>query len=322
MILPVKGERKIWGGGRNWIILVFSLLLAFFMWSIMKLSATYSSYVRYRIEASTNIPGRSNTAVSTDVLVIGAKSTGFHIIQNLQGAQGNALLLDEIDAKHFHKYREDGDLFYLLPDNIRQKIQDALGADVKVESLATDTLFFEFPVQGNRKVAVVASSAIKYGKQFMPYSEILLKPDSVLIYGDEAVISNIHHVTTQAIKSNDTQHSLSGVVKLNPLKGVRFSQEEIFYSQEVGRFVEHTVNVPVTIGNAPSYANVAIVPQEVTIKYRQPFVGASAYSQQDFSVVVEYDEILRKDVVKPNVARMPEGILTIDMEPKFVECVL
>ena len=322
MILPVKGERKIWGGGRNWIILVFSLLLAFFMWSIMKLSASYSSYVRYRIEASTNIPGRSNTAVSTDVLVIGAKSTGFHIIQNLQGDQGNALMLDEIDGKHFHKYREDGDLFYLLPDNIRQKIQDALGADVKVESLATDTLFFEFPVQGNRKVAVVASSAIKYGKQFMPYSEIILKPDSVLIYGDEAVISNIHHVTTQAIKSNDTQHSLSGVVKLNPLKGVRFSQEEIFYSQEVGRFVEHTVNVPVTIGNAPSYANVAIVPQEVTIKYRQPFVGASAYSQQDFSVVVEYDEILRKDVVKPNVARMPEGILTIDMEPKFVECVL
>ena len=322
MILPVKGERKIWGGGRNWIILVFSLLLAFFMWSIMKLSASYSSYVRYRIEASTNIPGRSNTAVSTDVLVIGAKSTGFHIIQNLQGDQGNALMLDEIDGKHFHKYREDGDLFYLLPDNIRQKIQDALGADVKVESLATDTLFFEFPVQGNRKVAVIASSAIKYGKQFMPYSEIILKPDSVLIYGDEAVISNIHHVTTQAIKSNDTQHSLSGVVKLNPLKGVRFSQEEIFYSQEVGRFVEHTVNVPVTIGNAPSYANVAIVPQEVTIKYRQPFVGASAYSQQDFSVVVDYDEILRKDVVKPNVARMPEGILTIDMEPKFVECVL
>ena len=322
MILPVKGERKFFGGGRNWIILVFSLLLAFFMWSIMKLSANYSSYVRYRIEASTNIPGRSNTAVSTDVLVIGAKSTGFHIIQNLQGAQGNALLLDDVDVKHFHKYREDGDLFYLLPDNIRQKIQDALGADVKVESLATDTLFFEFPVQGNRKVAVVASSAIKYGKQFMPYSEIILKPDSVLIYGDEAVISNIHHVTTQAIKSNDTQHSLSGVVKLNPLKGVRFSQEEIFYSQEVGRFVEHTVNVPVTIGNAPSYANVAIVPQEVTIKYRQPFVGASAYSQQDFSVVVEYDEILRKDVVKPNVARMPEGILTIDMEPKFVECVL
>ena len=107
-----------------------------------------------------------------------------------------------------------------------------------------------------------------------------------------------------------------------PLNGVRVSDEEIFYSQEVGRYVEHTLNVPVTIGNAPSYANVAIIPQEVTIKYRQPFGGAATYSPQDFSVVVEYDEILRKDVVKPVVSRMPEGILQMEMEPKFVECVL
>ena len=322
MILPVKGDIKFLGGGRNWIILVFSLLLAFFMWSIMKLSANYSSYVRYQIETTTSIPGRKNVAKSTDVLVIGAKSTGFHIIQNLSGSRNNTLLLEDVEQKHFHKYGETGDMYYLLPDNIRQKIQDALGTDIKVETLATDTLFFEFPLQSNRKVPVVASSAITYRKQFMPYSPVLLKPDSVLIYGDEDVISSIQHVATQAIKSKDTQHSISGVVKLIPLNGVRVSDEEIFYSQEVGRYVEHTLNVPVTIGNAPSYANVAIIPQEVTIKYRQPFGGAATYSPQDFSVVVEYDEILRKDVVKPVVSRMPEGILQMEMEPKFVECVL
>ncbi len=322
MILPVKGDRKIWGGGRNWIILVFSLLLAFFMWSIMKLSANYSSYIKYQLEVTTSIPGRKNVAKSTDVLVIGAKSTGFHIVQNLKGETGNALLLENVDQKHFHKYKGNGNLFYLLPDNIRQKIQDALGADIKVETLATDTLFFEFPLQSNKKVPVVANCAINYRRQFMPYSEIVLKPDSVLIYGDDAVIANIHQVATQAIKSNATQSSISGVVKLIPLNGVRLSDEEIFYSQEVGRYVEHTVNVPITVGNAPSYANVAIIPQEVTIKYRQPFSGSAAYSPQDFSVVVDYDEVLRKDVVKPVIARMPEGILQIGVEPKFVECVL
>ena len=66
----------------------------------------------------------------------------------------------------------------------------------------------------------------------------------------------------------------------------------------------------------------AIIPQEVTLKYRQPFSGAATFSQQDFSVVVDYDEILRKDVLKPVISRMPEGILQIEMEPKFVECVL
>ena len=82
------------------------------------------------------------------------------------------------------------------------------------------------------------------------------------------------------------------------------------------------MNVPVTIGNAPSYANIAIIPHEVTIRYRQPFAGSATYSPQDFSVMVEYDEVLRKDVIKPVIARSPEGILQIEMEPKFVECVL
>ncbi len=322
MRLPVKGNIKLQGGGRNWIILVFSLFLAFFMWSVLKLSSRYSSYVRYRLEVTTNIPGRKNVSTSEDVLVIGAKATGFNILQNLREKENAPLLLEDVDPKHFHKYAEDGDMFYLLPDNIKQKIQDAFGSDIQVENLATDTLFFRFPVQKNRKVPVIASSVVSYGKQYMPYGPMTLKPDSILIYGDEVLVSQIGHVTTRAIKSNNAEGTVSGVVELNPLQGIRFSVDEVYYSQEIGRYVEHVVKVPVTIGNAPSYANVAVVPHEVTIKYRQPFGSAGSFSSQDFAVEVGYDEILRRDVVKPVVVRMPEGILKMEVEPKFVECVL
>ncbi len=322
MILPAGGKLKLFGGGRNWIILVFSLLLAFFMWSIMKLSASYSSYVRYRIEVTTEIPGRKHSAQSEDMLVIGAKSTGFNIIQNLQGKESITLLIEDVDHKHFHKCSQDGDMYYLLPDNIRQKIQDALGADIKVESLATDTLLFNFPQQLGKRVPVVPKSIITYGKQYMPYSQLLLRPDSVFIYGDAYLISGIDEVSTKAIRSNGSTGSISDIVELNPIQGVRFSEAEVFYSQEIGRYVESTVKVPVTIVDAPSYANVAIIPQEVTIRYRQQFGSAVSLSLQDFAVGVEYDQIMLKDVVKPVAIRMPEGILEYEIEPKFVECVL
>ena len=156
----------------------------------------------------------------------------------------------------------------------------------------------------------------------MPYTPIALKPDSVFVYGDEAVISGIEEVVTEPVKNNNVSGSLTGVVKLNPIAGVRFSVDEVIFSQEIGRYVEHSIKVPVIIGNAPAYANVAIIPQEVTVRYRQPFPGAEKYGIQDFSVEVEYDEILRKDVVKPVVTRMPEGILKFSIEPAFVECVL
>ena len=320
MQLPFKANKKLLGGGRNWIILVFSLLLAFFMWSMMKLSRRYSSYIKYQIEVVSNIEGRKNTARSLDVLVIGAKSTGFNILQNRK-ENGNLLHLDAVDAKHFHGV-EQTDIFYLIPDDIKKQVQDALGKDFVVESFATDTLFFRFPEQWNRKVPVRENFLITYKGQYMPYSPMTVRPDSILIYGDRDVIAKIEEVVSYPVTIDNVSGTLSGVATLKEIEGVRFSHDEIFYNQEVGRYLEKTLTVPVVITDAPSYANVAIVPQQVEIRYREPFSNPARYGIRDFQVGISYNEILHKDVVKPRILKMPDNILSIRMEPLFVECVL
>lgn len=322
MILPFKGNKMIFGEGRNWIILAVSLLLAFFMWSVMKLSRNYSAYIRYHVEVTTGIPGRTNNAVSVDELVIGAKSKGFNILQNTRNSGANVLHLANVDPKHLHKSLSGTDEFYLLPDDVRQAIQDALGTDITVESFATDTLYFIFPVQSNKKVPVQVHSSITYKDQFMPMSEMAIRPDSILIYGEEGVISQINAVSARTISAKDVNRSLNGVSGLNPIDGVRFSEDKIFYSLEVGRFVENSIKVPVVILDAPSYANVAIIPQEVTLKYRQAFGSGLRFSQQDFAVGIKYDDILLNDVVKPQLVKAPQQALDISVEPKFVECIL
>ena len=183
MALPFKGNRIAFGEGRNWLILAVSLLLAFFMWSVMKLSRNYSSYIRYHVEVTSNIPGRTNCAVSVEELVIGAKSNGFDILHNTRNSGKNILHLTEVDPKFFHKVSSEGDQFYLLPDDIRQAVQDALGNEIKVESFATDTLYFVFPVQSYKKVPVQVQSVITCQDQYMPMSPMLIRPDSILIYG-------------------------------------------------------------------------------------------------------------------------------------------
>ena len=322
MELPFKGNKINLGEGRNWVILAVSLLLAFFMWSVMKLSRNYSSYIRYHVEVTSSIPGRTNSAVSSDELVIGAKSKGFDILQNTRNSGANVLHLASVDPKHFHKSQRGKDEFYLLPDDIRQVIQDALGSDVTVESFATDTLHFTFPVQSNRKVPVQIHSAITYDEQFMPIGEMSIRPDSILVYGEEEIISQITSVAAKTISAKDVKRSLNGVVKLIPINGVRFSHEEVFYTMEVERYVENTIKVPVVVEDAPAYANVAIVPGEVTIKYRQVFGNGLRFSQQDFTVGVKYDDILLNNVVKPQILKAPEQVLEVWIEPKFVECIL
>ena len=321
MYAPLKGYMKFLGGGRNWLILVFSLLLAFFMWSVMKLSRNYSSYMRFQVSVTTNIEGRKGSAVAEDVLVIGAKSTGFTILQNRNDNEITTLSIEGVDAKLFHKCGTEEE-YALLPDDIRQLVQDALGKDIKVESFATDTLLFRFPLQTNRKVPVMVQSMISYREQYMPYSDIAVRPDSVLIYGDEEVIGKINGVSTRLIKVKGASAPVTGVVEVIPVASVRLSHDEVFYTQEVGRYVEHRVKVPVKISDMPSYANVAIVPQEVELRLRQPFGAAAKFDIADFEVAVDYNEILVKDAVKPQIIKKPDGIISVVMDPVFVEFVL
>ena len=322
MQLPFKENKMIFGEGRNWVILVISLLLAFFMWSVMKLSRNYSTYIRYQVEVVTNIPGRTNRAVSADELVIGAKSKGFNILQNTRNRGKNIISLNGVDPKYFHKNQGEGDDFYFLPDDLRQTIQDALGSDIAIESFATDTLHFNFPLQANKKVPVRVHNAITYKDQFMPVSAMVIRPDSLLVYGDHSIIAQITEVNTRTINAKDVRRSLNGVVGLNPISGVRFSATEVYYNLEVGRYVEHTVKVPVTILDAPSYANVAIIPPEVAIKFRVPFGNAEKITSQDFTVGIHYDDLLKQDVLKPQIIKSPDNILESVMLPKFVECIL
>ena len=322
MALPFKGNRIAFGEGRNWLILAVSLLLAFFMWSVMKLSRNYSSYIRYHVEVTSNIPGRTNCAVSVEELVIGAKSNGFDILHNTRNSGKNILHLTEVDPKFFHKVSSEGDQFYLLPDDIRQAVQDALGNEIKVESFATDTLYFVFPVQSYKKVPVQVQSVITCQDQYMPMSPMLIRPDSILIYGEEGAISHINAVAARTINGKDVKRPLNGVVKLIPISNVRFSQDEVFYTLEVGRYVENTVSVPVTITDAPSYANVAVIPQEVTLRYRQPFGSGIRFDAQDFAVGIYYNDVLQNDVVKLQLIKAPQQVMNVTIEPKFVECIL
>lgn len=302
-------------------MLVFSLLLSSFMWGVLKLSRYYSDYLQYRVEIVSNIEGRSNSAQSIDVLLVGAKASGYTIRQNRKN-NGALLTLGEIDSKYIHAYPQQEDLFYVIPDDIRQQVQDALGKDITVLSLTADTLFFKFARHSNRKVPVKFTSVITYKEQFMPLSPISLKPDSVLVYGNDELIGRIDEVSAYPIKVKGVSSTLSGVVELIKMDGIRFSHNEVFYTQEVGRYVEKTIMVPVTISDAPSYANVAIVPQQVELRFREPFGNQTRYGLTDFQVSVSYDQILRNDVVKPEIVKMPQEILSVKMDPVFVECVL
>lgn len=308
-------------GGRDGIVLVFSLLLAFFMWGIQKLSQNYSTYVKYKVSLNAPLEGRVQKAVSGDLLVIRGEASGFYIFQHYYSKEGDGEILEiNVDAKQLHKVDLTSDKFYIRSGEIRTKIQEALGEVFRMESLTSDTLYFDFPKQSYKKVPIFAKSQLKYKAQYMPFSSILLKPDSVLIYGQTALLSTIDSVFTNTITGDGLGAPISGLTYITPITGVKYSVKDVYYSQEIGRYIENSVTVKVGIINVPPDKNVALIPPQVELKYRSPFYSNRGYGASDFSVVVDYRDMEREEnIVKPLLQRVPKDTYSVRVEPKFIE---
>ena len=306
-------------GGSNWIILVISLLLAFFMWSIVRLTENYSAYLKYWVSITTNLSGRANSATSTAQLYINANISGFKIMEN-NISDDNVILLENLNEKYLKKYKDSDNLFYLLTDDVKQRIQDAIGVSMQIDDFATDTVFFDIPVQSNKKVPVIVPATISYASQYMPTGDMVLSPDSVYVYGDDDLIAEIESVSTSALRLTDVDESFNGVIKLVEIEGVRLSNEEIYYAQKVVRYVESSIESPVSLINAPSNYKMLIWPKNVKFRYRVQFENAKPFTDKDFEVALDYHKSQESSINKPEVVKYPKEIIYYSIEPKFVEC--
>ncbi len=305
--------------GGDLAILFFSLLLAFFMWSMHRMTGKYSAVVDYKIELNSNIEGRAQSSLSRNSLILRGKSSGFFIFQ--QRYINNTLPLF-IDAKQLKPLGSEKDIFYIQSSNIQNMVQEVLGNDFQMENVISDTLYFQFPKQSNKKVPVVATENISFELQYVAKGNMVLRPDSVVIYGNEDVIRDIDSVYTKFISINKVKAPVQGVVELQPINGVRFSDEDIYYSQDVVRYFESSVVVKPVVINVPLGNRAIVVPHEVTLYYRMPFDAKQEVEANEFVVVINYKTMGNSNMVKPAVVRSPENVFDIRLEPKFIECII
>ena len=279
----------------------------------------YSSVFDYKIELSSNIEGRAQTATSHNSLVIRGISSGFYILQQKYFTKELPMFLD---ARQLKPLPNGKDMFYIKSSDIQNKVQETLGNDFQLENVTSDTLYFEFPRQANKKVPVVATENISFEPQYTAKGKLSLRPDSVVVYGNEDVVRGVEAVYTKFINADNAKAPVQGVIDLQVIKGVRFSDESIYYALDVVRYFESSVTIKPTVINVPTQSTMLIIPQEITLYYRMRFEDKKGFDAQDFTVIVDYNSVDNSNVVKPQITRQPNNIFDVRTEPMFLECII
>ena len=253
--------------GRDWVVLLLALLLAFSIWMIHNLSLRYNDYMSVPVIARCNIPGHADVSSGKTEVTARCRATGYKVIWSyLRRDRSVEVSFRAGDLKH-----KEGDTFYVTTSELKDYAHQIFGPELSVEYYVTDTLFFRFPVEKFRKVPVHPISTITYRNQYMADGPLELQPDSVLVYGEPFRLENINAVYTRPINFTDLSRSQNGIVRLEKIKGVRLSETEIRYSLNVRRFVEIVKSVPVTVVNVPEGKEMLVYPSVVDVCLRCAF---------------------------------------------------
>lgn len=312
--------RKLNISGRDLAVFLLALLLAFSIWLIHNLSLKYNDYLRVSVVAHCNIEGHSAVSSNRCDVIARCRTTGYDVIKS--GLRGRRHVLDVDFAPSVMKQKDD-DMFYVTSSDLQEYAHIFYGADVTVDYFVSDTLFFRFPVEVHKKVPVNPVYSISYRSQYINVGDLHVEPDSVIVYGEPFQLETVNAVFTKPVKYNDVSEPVQGVVSLEKIKGVRFSDPEVHFSQDVARYVEMKKTVNVAAVNVPAGKELLILPSSVTVTLRCVFPLLSD-PLETLSAEVDFEQFQqslsgRCPVRLKNLAK---GVIGYEIEPLTVGCVL
>lgn len=306
--------------GRDWVVLLLALLLAFSIWLIHNLSLRYNDYLSVSVTASCNIEGHSDISSNSAEVVARSRARGYNVlrIHSRRSRQVKTVEFRPEVMRHSH-----GDVYYVTSSDLMEYSHLIYGDDVAVEYFTSDTLFFTFPSVEFKKVPVHPVYSLSYRKQYTGVGDLTVQPDSVVLYGEPYLLENISRVYTEPLKRSNVDSDIHGILELEKIRNVRFSTGKVEYSLDVTRYVELKSRILLDPVNVPSEKEMVLLPSmvDVSVICSFPLKGDPMNS---LHLYVDYDDFMKtlsgKCPVRHSV--LPEGVIACNPDPFYVECIV
>ena len=312
-----------WGG--DILVIVVSLLLAMVVWGVMKLSATYHYLFYFHVEVSSPMEGRVFNTVSEDLLTFRGSSSGFYLLRHKYSVRNKDNVLHfRVNPSVLKPLEGMRDGFFLHSSVLNERLGEMLEGSVVVEDILSDTLVFTIPKTFQKLVPVCLRTDVSYASEYMPLEKVSLKPDSILIMGEEGLVSGIDSVFTEKVYGRSVSRSLQGVARIEQIPGVEMSSGETVYSLRIGRYVERSLDLDVEVRNMPASSRMTLIPSVVKITFREEYGRKTHLQSNDFSAYVDFGQALEAESGKARVQldKLPAGVLNLTVEPLFLDRII
>lgn len=290
-----------------------SLIFAVALWGYTSLSGEYSTIVEVPLEVELP-PDRALEAPLPENVSVEVNGMGWTLFTLIYFNPNKKCEIDltKINIK---------DTIYQIS---RTQIQKGLKSieTVKTNDVAPETIVLKTGLIGKYKVPVIPKVSISPQSGFIVVGKVMVIPDSIIISGNDKVVSKITQWETIPSEYRDVNRSFQDDVLLkDTLSGIiELSEERVMIVAEVQQFADKEYpDIPVRIvGGKPSSTH-RIEPLYVSVSVRAGIEMIDNLNPSDIEVTIDYYSIINDStgIIRPKVSLPPEMTL-LRINPPYI----
>ncbi|MCR5240757.1 MAG: YbbR-like domain-containing protein [Prevotella sp.] len=300
---------------KEFLIFLFFLALSGIFWLSLTLNETYER----EFSVPVSVVGVPKNAVLTsdevDTVRVTIRDKGIMLVFY---KYGDALKHIELP---FRNYTHNNGTGQIPASEIQKRIYQNLVSSSKITAIKPEKMEF-FYNYGTKKQVPVRWSGRVIPEELYFISKVSYEPDSVTIYASQEKLDSINMVYTEQLNYANFRDTLIVDCNLAKLKGVKTVPDHIrikFFTDVLTE--ERISNIPIVGINMPEGKVLRTFPAKTSVSF---VAGVSVYRNlkpEDFTVIVDYDEIRRNPSEKCHVylKNVPSGISRAKLETIMVD---
>ncbi len=300
---------------KEFLIFSFFLALSCIFWLMMTLNETYEKEICMPIQL-TNVP--ENAVITTemdDTIRVVIRDKGYTLATYMYGEPMKPLRVS------FNAYanRKTGHGSIPVVDVTKLAYQ-RLFSSSKITQIKPEKLDFYFNF-GESKVLPITMSGTVVPKKPYYLARTRFWPTTVTVYANKQLLNCLKSIKTKPLNIVNFSDTVFKEVPLEDIKGVKVVPKTVRLGLYADILTEESMEVPIKGINIPSGKELRTFPPKMKVKFT---IGANLFrkiSAQQFSVVVDYNEIIAHPSKKCNVylKAIPHGVRNAKLEISQVD---
>ena len=300
---------------KKFTIFLFSVLFAFLVWISVNLGNTFQTTLELPVTIEHLRPTQAIASPLPNSITLRIQGTGWQLV--------NAMLSPSIHYMIDFSSMSRRDTLFTFRNLAETNNQPP---EIVVFETSPETVFVRLDQKISKSVIVEPKITAQFREGFGMVGKIRTEPDSIVVTGARALLSDFLVWNTRPLTINDINTPVSVVIPLvdslsNEIT-LSHTYTKVFF--DVQPIAERTIdNIPVEVNQVPGNRSVVLIPPTVSVIIRSGVNAITPLQEKDFYAYIDYKSILldTSGYVQP-VIHGPDNIQIVQQIPDRIQYVV